>query len=142
MIESVASFGGWEVSLTSDVLETVWSFAGVGVGWGVYLSYKPQARVCRVGRLSFEPYTGIYLIGRCEDSLCLTSRAKMCLVVCQVGSCSYTPRSAIYLIVLWVGSLSYTPRDAICLVEGRVGSLSYTPRPGICLVVRRVESLY
>ena len=73
------------------------------VRWGVgggSLSYKSGARVCqvfrRVWRLSFKCYT---LIDRWVDSLCETPRAKLCLVVRQVGSFSYTPRSASYLTV-------------------------------------------
>ena len=71
VLESVSSFGGCGISLTSPVLETVWSFVG---GGGGCFSYTPRARVCQifrqVGRLSFKPYTGIYLIGRWVNSLC------------------------------------------------------------------------
>ena len=94
MMEFVGLFGGWEVSLKRTVLESVIRLAGclsyksragncqvfreggvVGWGWGWRgVSYKSSARVCRVfcrvERLSFKPFTGIYLIGGWVDSFC------------------------------------------------------------------------
>ena len=88
MIEFVGSFGGWEVSLKRPVLESVVRLAGClsyksragncqvcRGGWGAEgVSYKPRARVCRVfcrvERLCFKPFTGIYLIGGWVDSFC------------------------------------------------------------------------
>ena len=90
MIEFVGSFGGWEVSLKRPVLESVVRLAGClsyksragncqvfrggGSGGERGVSYKPSARVCRVfcrvERLSFKPFTGIYLIGGWVDSFC------------------------------------------------------------------------
>ena len=88
MIEFVGSFGGWEVSLKRTVLESVVRLAGClsyksragncqvlcrGEG-GRWVCYKARAGVCRVfcrvERLSFKPYTGIYLIGGWLDSFC------------------------------------------------------------------------
>ena len=61
VMESVSSLGGWGVSLTSPVLETVWSFVG-GRGWGQgkagSLPYTPRARFSqafrRVGETLFQ----------------------------------------------------------------------------------------
>ena len=92
MIEFVGSFGGWEVSLKRPVLESVVRLAGClsyksragncqvfrrgggGGAMGRGISYEVSAGVCRVfcrvERLSFKPFTGIYLIGGWVDSFC------------------------------------------------------------------------
>ena len=95
-MEFVGLFGGWEVSLKRSVLESVIRLAGClsyksragncqvfrggrggrggGGAMGSGVSYELSAGVCRVfcrvERLSFKPFTGIYLIGGWVDSFC------------------------------------------------------------------------
>ena len=56
VLESVSLFGGWGVSLTSPVLETVWSFVGGEGGEESLLHVLESVRsLVGWGRLSFKP---------------------------------------------------------------------------------------
>ena len=137
MLKSVWLFVSLGISPTRPVLESVSSFGT----WEVFLTHPVLVClvVCQVGSFCYTPRDGICLFVRrveCHHSF----RAGICLAVCQVESFSYTPRAGICLVVWRLRSFPDTPRDGFCLVVWQLGSFPDTPRDGFCLVVWRLGS--
>ena len=128
VLNSVWSFGGWGVSLTRPVLESVRRVRSLS--YSFLIGIRPVVR--QMGTFSCTPRPGIYLVVHLFDRFA----GGESLLHAPCWNLSYTPCLGSCLVVRREESFSYMARSAVCLVVKGAGSFSYAFRLGIYLVLR------